>query len=86
VVVPALPVRDVAPTAPLLGSESLPPELQLPILKCPVGRGTLNGLQSGVRSALVKLGDGRWYRLKGCGNGDQGMIVKPVSCWRRWTD
>lgn len=32
---------------------------------------------SGVRSCLVKAEeDGRWYRLKGCGNNDQGFIVR----------
>lgn len=30
---------------------------------------------SGVRSALVKL-EGNWYRLKGCGNNDDGFVVR----------
>jgi hypothetical protein len=30
---------------------------------------------SGVRSAIVEIGDGRFIRLKGCGNNDQGFIV-----------
>lgn len=30
---------------------------------------------SGVRSCVFKL-DGQWYRLKGCGNNDEGFIVQ----------
>lgn len=89
VVVPAIPALDVvsgvsAPAAPS------PELLQQPVVKVPLvqngllgqnaplvrnGPHACNAVASGVRSALVKL-DGHWYRLKGCGNFDQGFTVR----------
>mmetsp|Transcript_22366 Transcript_22366/g.26394 ORF Transcript_22366/g.26394 Transcript_22366/m.26394 type:complete len:535 (+) Transcript_22366:62-1666(+) len=51
-----------------------------PLLKIPESQSTdltLVGVASGVRSAIVKLG-GKWTRLKGCGNHDQGFPVQSV--------
>lgn len=64
---------------------SLPGSLGVPLMKGTPEEGgevvvVVQGYHSGVRSALVKeKGDGRWYRLKGCGNGVQGMVVEKVS-------
>eukprot|EP00945_MAST-04E_sp_MAST-4E-sp1_P002647 g2647.t1 len=38
----------------------------------------LKAYASGVRSGLVKSRRGVWYRLKGCGNHDQGFVVQPT--------
>ena len=37
--------------------------------------GPAKAFASGVRSCVLKL-DGQWYRLKGCGNNDEGFVVK----------
>lgn len=87
VVVPAMPAldwgrEDLAAVAAGAFPSTLPPELAtLPLLK--VSRASaeaqepsaLSGLASGVRSALVRV-RGRWWRLKGCGNRDQGFPVE----------
>lgn len=78
-VVPAMPALDwervpggeAAPIWPAALSE-------MPLLKVPASSlaashpSALHGVASGVRSALVKL-KGQWWRLKGCGNRDQGF-------------
>ena len=38
--------------------------------------GSLAGVVSGVRSALVRLAPGEWYRLKGCGNNSDGFLFE----------
>jgi len=62
-------------------SGGLPADLAvLPMLKVPPSSAeaglpsVLRGVASGVRSALVRA-DGRWWRLKGCGNRDEGFPV-----------
>ncbi len=89
---PAIPaldfVRSPGPHS-AAAAASLPQELQLPLIKRsfspaaavevshskPGTRATLQGYASGVRSALVNV-QGEWYRLKGCGNHESGLITK----------
>lgn len=56
-------------------ASSLPTLLQVPLIK--TSNGEIHGIQSGRRSALLKL-DGRWYRAKGCGDLYEGFPVAPV--------
>lgn len=54
-----------------------PEGLRQPLIKVvndPAAKGP-KAVASGVRSCLVKL-DGRWYRLKGSGNNDEGFVVR----------
>eukprot|EP00455_Lapot_gusevi_P023869 TRINITY_DN2478_c0_g1_i1.p1 TRINITY_DN2478_c0_g1~~TRINITY_DN2478_c0_g1_i1.p1 ORF type:complete len:528 (-),score=190.56 TRINITY_DN2478_c0_g1_i1:96-1592(-) len=78
-VIPAIPSYDYQ-LSKSNDVSALPAQLQQPLLKVPQEDPAekIPGVKSGVRSALVKLG-GRWYRLKGCGNNDQGFPVVPVS-------
>ncbi len=62
-----------------------PAELARPVVKGPLSDET-NGLcavparPSGVRSALAFCAStGKWYRLKGCGNNDQGFTTRVVA-------
>ena len=78
--IPALDIECVAPGGPSVDVSDWPAFLRTPVVKCesPGDTGTAEApkaVASGVRSALVKL-DGVWYRLKGCGNGDQGFTVR----------
>jgi hypothetical protein len=78
---PAIPALDLVRTptpASLAATEALPVELRRPLIKvreAEAGEGAIRGVASGTRSALVKLGSS-WYRLKGCGNNDEGFTVK----------
>ncbi len=40
-----------------------------------MGNGTTAAIRSGRRSAIVPKG-GKMYRLKGCGNDDEGFILQ----------
>jgi hypothetical protein len=53
----------------------LPTLLQNPLLKSE--NGDIHGIQSGSRSALLKV-DGKWYRAKGCGDLYGGFPLAPV--------
>jgi hypothetical protein len=82
---------DYHTTADTLAVESWPRELRVPLIKTSLtednsvrddGNGTkssrvaLHAVASGVRSALVRVSDGAWYRLKGCGDGDGPFRVR----------
>jgi len=77
-VVPAIPAM-----VPLTFSEGAisawPVELRGPLVKCTEDEDTAapKGRASGVRSAVIKCGQ-EWFRLKGCGNQDQGFVLRPV--------
>ena len=80
VVVPAMPALDWQ--ADVTTRKDWPPEISnVPLLK--VSRtgeearspSALEGVASGIRSALVRA-RGRWFRLKGCGNRDEGFPVE----------
>jgi hypothetical protein len=89
---------------------AVPTFLQRPLVKVPVSlqtdrKGSSSssnssctaklGLRSGIRSGLLKGDNGTWYRLKGCGNNDEGFILQTVTkksvsvnirgCAFRWT-
>jgi len=53
----------------------LPEVLRNPLLKSE--KGGITGVQSGARSALLKI-NGEWYRLKGCGDLYKGFPFAPV--------
>jgi len=90
VVIPAIPARELAPTGRKSGAsvEAWPEALRLPLLKVGPDAAALKmaAVESGMRSCLVRCDDGQWYRLKGCGNGDQGVVVRTTgegaSAWR----
>jgi hypothetical protein len=83
IVVPGIPALDFvnkgsqvikkAKIDNALSNDSLPEVIQRPLIKCPDNYSTISesvyvGIASGRRSALIKLANGKWYRLKGCGN------------------
>ncbi|CAK0833948.1 unnamed protein product, partial [Prorocentrum cordatum] len=88
-VVPAVPALDWEPQDPRQaeggagsGAAVWPPELAaMPLLKIPPSLpaagapSALDGVASGVRSALTKV-RGSWWRLKGCGNREDGFPVE----------
>ena len=82
-VMPGLPCTDIAfktyATGALPPEHELPPQLRTPSIKVPEGNPNVSmvGLRSGVRSGLVPI-NGKWYRLKGCGNNDQGFPTRKV--------
>jgi hypothetical protein len=57
--------------------DPLPEIFAAPLIKCSSGDPSIviSGVASGVRSGLIKIGD-VWYRLKGCGNHDQGFLLR----------
>lgn len=90
VVVPEVPAVDIGFNAPPIvaaGSDrmegnsiiasSIPEIFHTPLMKCspqhPDCLHELYGVKSGVRSALIKHNN-TWYRLKGCGNNEEGFI------------
>jgi hypothetical protein len=76
--IPALDLVRVPTPASTAAFDALPVELRRPLLKvreAEAGEGAIRGVASGTRSALIKLGS-TWYRLKGCGNNDEGFTVK----------
>eukprot|EP00927_Polykrikos_kofoidii_P009836 TRINITY_DN14122_c0_g1_i1.p1 TRINITY_DN14122_c0_g1~~TRINITY_DN14122_c0_g1_i1.p1 ORF type:complete len:601 (-),score=91.54 TRINITY_DN14122_c0_g1_i1:306-2024(-) len=79
VVVPGMPRLDmVCDEEPCADVSDWPEQLRAPLIKVPQDRRSdvcPKAFASGVRSAVVKLG-GQWYRLKGCGNNDNGFIVQ----------
>jgi hypothetical protein len=79
VVVPGIPALDfVLKTASEVPGvpDGLPEILRKPLIKCPSNLGTIAGIASGRRSALIKITDGIWYRLKGCGNDSEGFPLR----------
>jgi len=54
----------------------LPNELFQPLIKDSKNENEkqLNGIKSGQRSALVRIGN-KYYRLKGCGNKEEGFPI-----------
>ena len=83
VVVPAVPSRRLkkrdagahCPSTPLLHEWPFP--LHSPLLKVKRELPSVSvAVASGARSCLLRGADGRWYRLKGAGNRDQGVIVR----------
>ena len=87
-VVPAIPCVELR-----LSSDSHFDETVVPVpLRTPLVKTSLDtpgvataGIASGIRSALVSV-DGKWYRLKGCGNGDGGFAIRTTDAksgaWR----
>lgn len=77
----SLSPRNVNNKPPPPSRPMLPlPLLRAPLLKVPCsGRVVLEGVASGLRSALVQVSSGEhhsWYRLKGCGNQERGFPVE----------
>jgi len=65
-ILPAIPATDLQISFSEKNSAQYLPEiLRTPLIK--VNQSSIQGLQSGRRSALMKI-HGEWYRLKGCGD------------------
>ena len=76
VVIPAVPAVDIVCRSPSTDVSMWPAFLQKPLLKVKRPQpGEPKAYASGVRSAVVKIKE-KWYRLKGCGNNDEGFIVR----------
>jgi hypothetical protein len=79
VIVPGIPALDfiLKSVTPQDTTTTLPDLFQSPLVKCSHGDpfAIYSGLASGVRSGLIQV-DHRWYRLKGCGNHDQGFTLR----------
>lgn len=80
VVIPGIPAMDFVSSGKVPScAVDLPPFMMKPVMKCPEQENTLVdgiAIASGHRSALLKASDGRFYRLKGCGNDDKGFPVR----------
>jgi hypothetical protein len=57
------------------GINGAPDFFKVPLLKCE--HSEIEAMASGKRSAILDL-DGELYRLKGCGNLEQGFVVEPL--------
>ncbi len=81
---PLILAHDYVPDRDLCrAAGALPAPLHTCLIKCPpAAAGTIPGIQSGTRSALLKLGPATWVRLKGCGNHDQGFPLQSVDVVR----
>lgn len=79
VVVPAIPALDVClkeGSTPSSDTSDWPAGLRQPLLKRQgASPDEPKAYGSGVRSTLVKV-EGKWYRLKGSGNDDEGFVVR----------
>lgn len=89
VVEPAIPALDITANPAVRDSEKvcslLPALLRVPLKKTRKDQNDVLqhvcAVASGVRSALVKVG-ADFYRLKGCGNRDEGFVVRDNKTWR----
>ena len=81
VVVPAVPARELRchsiERAPRDWASPVAhgPYLKVAVADAPSAR-RITAVASGARSALMRADDGLWYRLKGCGNRDEGVVVR----------
>ena len=88
VVVPCIPGLDVIGVTPSTekisdnandGCVDWPQQLRRPLVKVDQRvPGAPKAVASGIRSALTKV-DGQWYRLKGCGNHNDGFICREAT-------
>jgi len=78
-ILPVIPATDVVPSADGGGASSLllPKLFQRPLIKSEEAGPDAVGVQSGRRSALLKT-EGKWYRLKGCGDLYAGFPIRLV--------
>ena len=84
VVIPAIPSLEiVAKCTASSDVSSWPEQLQRPLVKTavsgaesPLSTVSYKAIASGCRSCLVQIPDQGWVRLKGCGNHDEGFIVR----------
>eukprot|EP01059_Diplonema_ambulator_P001841 TRINITY_DN11541_c0_g1_i1.p1 TRINITY_DN11541_c0_g1~~TRINITY_DN11541_c0_g1_i1.p1 ORF type:complete len:759 (+),score=199.37 TRINITY_DN11541_c0_g1_i1:29-2278(+) len=75
VVVPGIPSFAFSIDGVVAVPEDIPEVLRCPLLKIAEGSAdSMRGYASGVRSAVIPIGD-KWYRLKGCGNGNDGCFA-----------
>ena len=83
VVVPAVPSREICHRDRGAQSETPPPWPEPlasgPLMKVPAGSARELGsvaVGSGARSCLLRAANGAWYRLKGAGNREEGVVVR----------
>jgi hypothetical protein len=83
VVVPGIPALDFTHGSQPSGTEDVILSegqfLSKPVIKCLEQENTFTdgiAVASGRRSALLKSKNGTWYRLKGCGNNDEGFPIR----------
>eukprot|EP01119_Soliformovum_irregulare_P012632 TRINITY_DN3294_c0_g1_i1.p1 TRINITY_DN3294_c0_g1~~TRINITY_DN3294_c0_g1_i1.p1 ORF type:complete len:459 (-),score=127.04 TRINITY_DN3294_c0_g1_i1:70-1446(-) len=72
-VLPEIPAKEVFLQS---GDRLLPKQLQTPLIKVP--NGSIQGTQSGRRSAIISIEGIGNFRLKGCGDLNDGFPLKPV--------
>lgn len=83
-VMPGLPCPDMEiehnPPEAVPPESEVPSEFKAPLIKVPEKSESIiiTGVRSGVRSGLVHI-NGKWYRLKGCGNNDQGFPTRALN-------
>lgn len=85
VIVPAVPARELHHKGKPMEPKEWPmPIVRGPYLKVPrIEKSAATAVASGARSALMRADDGKWYRLKGCGNHDEGVVVREnAGGWR----
>jgi hypothetical protein len=73
--IPAIPGTDPILKKLETDVSTFPKEIQLPLIK--KQEGNIIGYHSGVRSVIIPL-DGKYYRLKGCGNNFQEFPLRQV--------
>jgi tRNA-dihydrouridine synthase A len=84
-IIPAIPAFNFIrnPNSKELNNNQFPDELKVPLLKTKENKTKenqepLRAVVSGIRSCIVRTTSG-WYRLKGCGNNTDGIIVRKNS-------
>ena len=82
---PALPTTELKiDRAASKDTSTWPQALKQPLIKVPLSeKHDFVGFACGVRSAIVRV-DGKWYRLKGCGNNDIGFPLRVNSTNREF--
>ena len=85
VIVPAVPARELHRKGKPMQPKGWPmPMVRGPYMKVSrLEQSAATAVASGARSALMRADDGKWYRLKGCGNHDKGVVVREnAGGWR----
>ena len=80
-VVPEIPAVDLKMKV-ANDTNKFPELLRKPLIKKKDGK--IVAFTSGIRSAIVKTNEGRYYRLKGCGNNYDLFPLREVESNKEW--